>query len=536
MAVQDGLLQRLNKFYDVGMAGRFEFSGYNPPMDTGMLKFSAAIRSQEDWMARRNDTERRLEWYMLGKGMGLCSEDVTFVLNELEYYVRISKPESDIRVGFYDMIWISEHLLDDNLRVSLVSQLDMLKLCPLSRNCIAKHDHFFLEHTSLCLMCPSMHVLDFNRTLFIAQDEIRSPEAALDYMGHGTCPGACEKWDALYEKLDERHQIGWDYMDSGSKYCWRSRSMLPCEVDVDSNGKARLVSYVNNLHPVRHRGLYRTIEEILARMIPLFEEVLTDMVFPSRLRVFNDICCWTDMRPKVPPIDSLSLDFTADFIERYTQWYHTRLYVPTSCGEFTMPDRPNRPYSLRNHRLQVAVKAVEYNLPVSSDQKRTRRIDLPHTCLPNVCIIATALYCYDTENVLTVKYTFMADYDEDGWEYYHEFDSYPRDSELEEEKEGSDDDVEDRFYHDGTLEPSRSFATESVKLGKCMCYSALYHCDGCEIEVIDTNKSATVKVFVAYLVNPATRVMSTAMIPPQQIDWLLDAVFRLATFRRLPIL
>ncbi|KAJ1907539.1 hypothetical protein LPJ81_000692, partial [Coemansia sp. IMI 209127] len=404
MAVQDGLLQRLNKFYDVGMAGRFEFSGYNPPMDTGMLKFSAAIRSQEDWMARRNDTERRLEWYMLGKGMGLCSEDVTFVLNELEYYVRISKPESDIRVGFYDMIWISEHLLDDNLRVSLVSQLDMLKLY------------------------------------------------------------------------------------------------------VDSNGKARLVSYVNNLHPVRHRGLYRTIEEILARMIPLFEEVLTDMVFPSRLRVFNDICCWTDMRPKVPPIDSLSLDFTADFIERYTQWYHTRLYVPTSCGEFTMPDRPNRPYSLRNHRLQVAVKAVEYNLPVSSDQKRTRRIDLPHTCLPNVCIIATALYCYDTENVLTVKYTFMADYDEDGWEYYHEFDSYPRDSELEEEKEGSDDDVEDRFYHDGTLEPSRSFATESVKLGKCMCYSALYHCDGCEIEVIDTNKSATVKVFVAYLVNPATRV------------------------------
>ncbi|KAJ2863107.1 hypothetical protein GGI22_002037 [Coemansia erecta] len=111
----------------------------------------------------------------------------------------------------------------------------------------------------------------------------------------------------------------------------------------------------------------------------------------------------------------------------------------------------------------------------------------------------------------------MADYEEDMWEYYHEFDTYPRDSELEEEREGSDDDEEDRFYHDGTLVPSRSFATEPVKSGKCTCYLALYHCDGCEIEVIDPNKSAMVKIFVAYLVNPTTRVMSTAMIPLQQI-------------------
>ncbi|KAJ2846462.1 hypothetical protein GGI22_006240 [Coemansia erecta] len=119
MAVQDELLQRLNKFYDVDMVGRFEFSGYNPPMDAGMLKFSVTIRSEENWI----DTEKRLEWHKLGKEMGLCNEEITFVLNELEYYVRISKPESDIHVGFYDMIWISERLLEDDLRPQLYYQI-----------------------------------------------------------------------------------------------------------------------------------------------------------------------------------------------------------------------------------------------------------------------------------------------------------------------------------------------------------------------------------------------------------------------------
>ncbi|KAJ2216937.1 hypothetical protein EV179_000972 [Coemansia sp. RSA 487] len=505
-------------------------------MDIDMLKFSAAIRDQENWAVKRNKPEKRAEWHKVGKSMGLCNEEVKFVLDELEYYARITKPDLDINIGFYDMIWASERLLDKSLRMDLISLLDLFKRCPLSRSCISEHKHFNMDYNApLCLMCPSTHMLDFNRTRFFAQDKIPSPEAALDSMGHGTCPGACEKWDYLYKKLDERHRIGWDDMDSRDNYHWRPKSMLPCEVYVDGNGEAKVLSYINNLHPIRHRDLYRVIEKMLTRMVALFEEVLTDMMLPPRLRVFSDFDCWDDMRPRVPPISSQAPDLPNDFVKKYTEWYHKRLYVPTPCGEFKTPDRPSRPYSLRDHRLQVVVKAVEYNLPASNDQKSMQRLCLSHKHAPNECIIATAVYCYDMENILAAKHKLMFSQDSYLWDYLHEFDDYPMDDQLEEAKEDLDDDVEDRFFHDDTLKPSLSFVAESVKVGKCICYSALYRSEEYEVQIVDSSKPATLKAFVTFLVNPATCVMSTAVIPPQQIEWLLDAIFKEMPFTNLPI-
>lgn len=64
------------------------------------------------------------------------------------------------------------------------------------------------------------------------------------------------------------------HIDSISKrFQW-----LPAELKVAQDGTTcHFDSYINNLHPQHHEPLYRTLEKCFASMIPLFEEVLTDL-------------------------------------------------------------------------------------------------------------------------------------------------------------------------------------------------------------------------------------------------------------------
>ena len=59
-----------------------------------------------------------------------------------------------------------------------------------------------------------------------------------------------------------------DYVSSdrllSTKFQW-----LPCEVDI-AGGKARITSYINNLHPLQHADVYRAAEEVLTAALPMF--------------------------------------------------------------------------------------------------------------------------------------------------------------------------------------------------------------------------------------------------------------------------
>src|SRR4051812_14329508 len=59
----------------------------------------------------------------------------------------------------------------------------------------------------------------------------------------------------------------------------------------------RITSYINNLHPVRHKELYSVIEDIIPRIIPVWNATLTPMkllcLWPVRIayeaQEFEDI-------------------------------------------------------------------------------------------------------------------------------------------------------------------------------------------------------------------------------------------------------
>ena len=80
-------------------------------------------------------------------------------------------------------------------------------------------------------------------------------------------------------KFEEAEDDGL-YRYTSMRYAW-----LPADFDVSSDGSVRCLSYINGLHPVHHSALYSTIEALLARFIPMFERVLTELREPRLRRV-----------------------------------------------------------------------------------------------------------------------------------------------------------------------------------------------------------------------------------------------------------
>lgn len=52
---------------------------------------------------------------------------------------------------------------------------------------------------------------------------------------------------------------------------------LPSEFVVGDDGRTRIASYINNLHPEWHAPLYGCLERLFDRFVPLFEHVLHDL-------------------------------------------------------------------------------------------------------------------------------------------------------------------------------------------------------------------------------------------------------------------
>ena len=61
---------------------------------------------------------------------------------------------------------------------------------------------------------------------------------------------------------------------------------LPCEVTLANDGKAKITSYINNLHPFGNEELYAIIEEVITRSIPLWLGCLSStMQLPNQDRM-----------------------------------------------------------------------------------------------------------------------------------------------------------------------------------------------------------------------------------------------------------
>ncbi|KAJ1812889.1 hypothetical protein LPJ56_005351, partial [Coemansia sp. RSA 2599] len=165
----------------------------------------------------------------------------------------------------------------------------------------------------------------------------------------------------------------------------RERHWLPTDIYVNGDGSVDFKSYINNIHPVENAGMYTAISKILARTIPLLEQVLTDWKHPRDLRVpydYGNSLVFPKKAPEYTSSDEQDINYGKKWNTDYDEWVDSIVDITKHPADFVEPKRPLAAYSLRNKNLQVVVEITGKDMTPFST-----------TAAEN--IIATAIYYYD---------------------------------------------------------------------------------------------------------------------------------------------
>lgn len=145
-------------------------------------------------------------------------------------------------------------------------------------------------------------------------------------------------------------------------------SWLPTDVRVSEDGSdVKLLSYINNVHPLHQKGLEHVLTATLSQFIPMFEKLLGDLRNYTIDTVLGDKQSELDrsdipINPKTgEPIESWDED--EEGIEGPTaweRWIQTAPYIDPKPGKYTAESRIlGDGYSLKGKNIQVIVKVAE---------------------------------------------------------------------------------------------------------------------------------------------------------------------------------
>ncbi|KAJ2396990.1 hypothetical protein GGI23_003697 [Coemansia sp. RSA 2559] len=194
----------------------------------------------------------------------------------------------------------------------------------------------------------------------------------------------------------------------------------------------------------------------------------------------------------------------------YEKWEKAKTWVGPKPGPFITPSRPISPYSLCGRELQ-AVVCME-NLVVHPASSASVATEWKVQGLSNERIVATGVYFYSVENIapgssisfreatcgsLTDKYNF--------------------DLEVISRAYGLE--LDPTNTKDKHLTICKVLGTLDVQQGRCLVFPNTYQSRFVDMKLKDKSKPGVCKMLQFFYVDPATRVPSSAMVPPRQPGW-----------------
>lgn len=163
-------------------------------------------------------------------------------------------------VHAFDCILKADSAISQDLRQDLINAVK-----PLEDVSSKQQDwHPGSNEKVLDLVHPSLFPLVYGRSK-ILPDSITDLENYIAKSGSGVVVPVPAEGEAL----------GVHYSSFLRNLYSRKFQWLPCEVDVAS--ELKITSYINNLHH-SNKALYATLEKILQQILPLWDEMLFDLV------------------------------------------------------------------------------------------------------------------------------------------------------------------------------------------------------------------------------------------------------------------
>lgn len=210
------------------------------------------------------------------------------------------------------------------------------------------------------LVHPSLFPVVYGRTRVLA-GSIIGLDDCLHHVGQGELIPIPPEKD-LQVRLSE-----YSFMYNSSKILHSGKfQWLPCEVQLLDDGDCRIVSYINNAHPVQHKPLYKVVEKVISRALPLWERSLSDLA-PARI-TYDMVEYDEHPEPEPEPEQSeedLDDDDEEEYMDRHQRWRETEPIILPEPGDF-VPSKEANKLNIRQHfpdtNLQVIVKLANIEL------------------------------------------------------------------------------------------------------------------------------------------------------------------------------
>ncbi|KAJ1814914.1 hypothetical protein LPJ56_004718 [Coemansia sp. RSA 2599] len=359
---------------------------------------------------------------------------------------------------------------------------------------------------------PSLYSLVYKSTPILPKP-ITSPLEALSLSSFGTVPGSIDAWkQAVCDLNASMASKGKDSAESSEQsdaaadsfvpfnevYLGmvdeEERHWLPTDIYVNGDGSVDFKSYINNIHPAENAGMYTAISKILARTIPLLEQVLTDWKHPRDLRVpydYGNCLVFPEKAPEYTSCDEDDDDYYEKWAANYGEWRDSIIDTTMNPADFVEPKRPLAAYSLRNKNLQVVVEITDKGMTPFST-----------TAAEN--IIATAIYYYDVGSEEKPVIRFDEGIESDTTTIF----GSGYDMLAHEILYGGEQCIKGYFIE-------QSAGGIDIEKGRIICYPNVYRIQ---------DFTGRPKRLTMYFVDPSIRVVSTAIVPPQQKDWWMKVV------------
>jgi len=395
-----------------------------------------------------------------------------YVIDELKYYLTLSK--NGVEISPVDGVWQSDTLIPKDLKDRLEEGVRMIE-----------------DNKK-----PDWHPGSDKKVKNIIHQSMYP-------LVRGVTKDKRGKVIPLLGKADNRKHN--DDVFESKKFQW-----LPSDFMVDKSSNVTIASYINNLDD---ENMKETIGEIFEKFVPLFNNVLTDLVNPrpNRINIGGDWYeaggMWKEMKRlyeidkkagKVPfEVDNEEDDDEmGDMINEY---YGNKLEpIQPKVPKFEKPVKPKMIIDIRNRKLQVIVKMANVELsPGKEYDGGVWHVE----GMRNESIIATGIYYYDIENMTESKLSFRQAV-----------------SDIKIDYEQNDVDGVEQIYG---LETEESHCNNDLgaiiaKKGRCIAFANIFQHKIEPFKLMDNKKEGYRNTLCFFLVDPNKEIISTGDIPPQQ--------------------
>ncbi|KAF9929591.1 hypothetical protein FBU30_001432 [Linnemannia zychae] len=474
-----------------------DVEGFRPALlvERNMQAASNAVREKPNWWNKIKDPAIAANWrrelieesHKRKFRFHLTEEQLDYVFKELDWYAAVRQKQIDLGDEIPIDVGIegtrrTDGMIPADLKQRLIECVKVLEDVPEDQ----KDWHPGSNKQVLNLVHPSLYPFVAGRTRVTKDEAIPAGKyiATGDILDVAPLPKSSNVDSKFYSK----------------KYQW-----LPTDFYVSPEGKLRAKSYINNLHPVKHKALYSVLQNILEKFLPMFDEVIHEIVEYRHKHHVLRTHQWYDDNCEEVELEESDYEYsynalTETWVKKSarTKKVKARLPRPIKIPEFKPREYLSGTWRI-GYEIQVIVKLANIELTPENPEYRGGTWHVEG--MANENIVATGIYYYHCNNITESRLNFRVPIDEPPYNV-------------------GDDRGALHLYGVTNYDPLVQYLDGIVtKEDRCIVFPNIFQHQVQPFRLADPTKPGSRKILAFFLVNPDEPVLSTTNVPPQQRSW-----------------